>query len=233
MRASARERHGEKELEIGVAPRPSQSIHCSSFWKNLSLESLTGIHGFSRCIWGILLCFVLVTGFLTSPGKPFIRDRMKFLLLFEEASSWNCWILLEREAQMTLDWTPWRHLEAWGDHFKVEEDSEINAKGNGSWVLFMLGGWRTSQLMEILKMSPACCTCVWIEPVTLYGYRDFEDEPCMLHMCLEWACDTVGICCLWVLDCRKVDKEESKQWLRIKDGTALWRSFQLLWQSHV
>jgi hypothetical protein len=43
------------------------------------------------------------SGFLTSPGKPFIRDRMKFLLLFEEASSWNCWILLEREAQMTLD----------------------------------------------------------------------------------------------------------------------------------
>jgi hypothetical protein len=35
--------------------------------------------------------------------KALIRDRMKFLLLFEEASSWNCWILLEREAQMTLD----------------------------------------------------------------------------------------------------------------------------------
>jgi hypothetical protein len=46
------------------------------------------------------------SGFLTSPGKPFtinIRDRMKFLLLFEEALSWNCWILLEREAHMTLD----------------------------------------------------------------------------------------------------------------------------------
>ncbi len=23
-------------------------------------------------------------------------------------------------------------LEVWGDHFKVEEDSEINVKGNGS-----------------------------------------------------------------------------------------------------
>jgi putative SOS response-associated peptidase YedK len=46
------------------------------------------------------------SGFLTSPGKPFIshiRDRMKLLLFFEVASSWNCWLLLEREAQMTLD----------------------------------------------------------------------------------------------------------------------------------